>query len=129
MRNIVPADLNDVARSETLYRDAVRLGLIEDSEAAELRFFSLIEHARNYGDQPPKLLSALVRRKLWHVNQDEEEAARRRLRDHRRPEERPASPVVRGAVRIDLPETPPERAGNLLAGLLSKLRPMEHAHA
>ena len=82
MRDIREADLTEAVRSEALYLDAVKHGLIENSEAGELRFFGLIEHARCYGTKNrPGLLRALVERKRWHyVTQDDEEAARRRLK-------------------------------------------------
>ena len=123
MRDIVEADLTDDPRSEALYRDAVKLSMTDASEAAELRFFGLIEHARRYGTKNrPGLLRSLVEKKRYYVTQDDEEAARRRLKRVRFGAPVAASEEPR-AILPELPGRSPEPVGHLLESMLAALAP------
>ena len=127
MRDIVEVDLTDDARSAALLRDAVNRGLIEDSEASELRFFGLIEHARRYGTtNRPGLLRSLVENKRYYVTQDDEDEARRRLRRMKHLADPPASVRASG---VEVPERPPQAVGDMLGALLASMRQARAAHA
>ena len=99
LRDVVPADLRDTGRLLTLHAEAVGLGLVDDSESGRLKFVAAAEHARVIGTRNPSgLFVRLVRRKLWHfLTQDDEDAARLRLKRHLfgepRREELPVAPV------------------------------------
>ena len=82
IRDIREADLSDDGRAFELFRDAVDRELIEDTEAGQLRFFGLIEHARRYGTRNrPGLLRSLLERRRWHfITQDDEDLARGRIK-------------------------------------------------
>jgi hypothetical protein len=79
-------DLTDISRTLDLHRQAVAKGLVTNSERDVLRFVALAEHARQVGKaNPPGLFAALLRRQAWNfITQGEEDAARRRLREHPR---------------------------------------------
>ncbi len=82
MAHVVPADLRDVRRLEALRRGAYAKGYITGSECDRLRFFGAAEHALAIGTKNPSgLFVTMVRRGLWKfITQDDEDAARRRLR-------------------------------------------------
>jgi hypothetical protein len=77
-------DLRDVDRTLKLYDQAVARGLASPSEDGRLKFLAVAEHARAVGTtNPGGLFARLVRRGWWHfATQDDEDIARRRLRDH-----------------------------------------------
>lgn len=80
-RGVVLRDLEDGLRTEELFRQACRLGLVNAGECGRLRFFGAAEHAKRIGSlNHCGLFVSLVRRGLWHfISQADEDAARRRL--------------------------------------------------
>jgi hypothetical protein len=110
LRDVVPADLRDTGRLLTLQAEAVGLGLVDDSESGRLKFVAAAEHARVIGTRNPSgLFVRLVRRKLWHfLTQDDEDAARLRLKRHLfgepRREELSAAPLPAAAVSSVSPD-------------------------
>ena len=84
LRNVVPADLKDTGRLLDLYDQAIARGDVTTSERDRLRFVSAAEHARAIGTTNPcGLFVRLVRGGLWSfATQDDEDAARIRLRQH-----------------------------------------------
>ncbi len=84
LKNIRREDLHHFSRLERLYFEAVERGWIPTSEAAALNFISAAVKAREVGDDPVRLFVTLVRRGLWHhINQAQEDCARRALARHR----------------------------------------------
>jgi hypothetical protein len=81
IRDITEHDLTTDERTQALFEDAAARQLIEKSQAGQLRFFGLVEHARRYGTKNrPGLLRSLLTKKQWFITQDDEELARRRLK-------------------------------------------------
>jgi hypothetical protein len=82
--DVRPEDLREVGRTLELYRQAVDRKLTSPSEDGRLKFLAVAEHARAVGTvNPVGLFARLVRRGWWHfATQDDEDAARRRLREH-----------------------------------------------
>jgi hypothetical protein len=82
--HIIPEDLHDTTRLLALFTQAHNTGLIGASDADRLTFVATAEHAYVIGTtNPPGLFAHLIRHKLWHhVTQEDEDLARRRLRDH-----------------------------------------------
>lgn len=83
LRHVVQEDLRHPKRTEVLRQEAIFRKYITASEADRLKFFAAAEHARIIGSKnPPGLFAAMVRRSLWHcITQDDEDAARRKLRE------------------------------------------------
>jgi hypothetical protein len=106
LRNVVVADLKDTGRLLALYEQAVARGLVTFSERDRLRFVAAAEHARVIGTRNPcGLFVRLVRRSLWSfVTQDDEDAARVRLKRHLYGVglARESSPVSVGPPRVEL---------------------------
>ena len=84
--DVRPEDVADVGRTLELHRQAVAKGLADPSEDGRLKFLAVAEHARGFGARNPGgLFIALLRRGAWaFATQADEDAARRRLRDHLR---------------------------------------------
>ena len=82
--DVKPEDLRDAGRMLRLYSQAVARKLASPSEDGRLKFLAIAEHARAIGTvNPGGLFARLVRRGWWHfATIDDEDAARRRLRDH-----------------------------------------------
>lgn len=80
-RDVRPADLRSTAELRSLFRGAVRVGLMRACAADELRFFAAAERAASLGtSNPAGFFASVVRRGLWHViSQRDEDAARQRL--------------------------------------------------
>jgi hypothetical protein len=87
------ADLKDPARLAELHAQAVAEKLITGSENDRLQFFAAAERAKTVGSKnPPGLFIRIVRSGLWRfLSQDDEEAARRKIRALLYPEARPES--------------------------------------
>ena len=81
LRHVVPDDLRDPRRLDDLRRQALKAGLVNDSECDRLRFFAAAEHAKAIGTRNAcGLFATLVRRKLWQFStHDDEDSARRTL--------------------------------------------------
>jgi hypothetical protein len=82
--HIIPEDLHNTERLLTLFAQAHTQGLIGTSDADRLTFVATAEHAYAVGTaNSPGLFAHLIRHRLWHhVTQEDEDLARRRLRDH-----------------------------------------------
>ena len=117
--DVRPEDLRDVGRALDLHRQAVARGLADPSEAGRLRFLAVAEHARAVGTvNAPGLFARLVRRGWWHfATMDDEDTARRRLRDHLHGRPRAEAPSLarRSSFVADEPEAGPSSLGNFLA--------------
>jgi hypothetical protein len=115
--NIVEADLTSDARTQGLFEDAAARGLIEKSEAGQLRFFGLAEHARRYGTtNRPGLLRALLTKKRWWITQDDEDLARMRIKRLEMGQEAPKERRDEGKAA--------ETMGSVLARILAQARPV-----
>lgn len=80
LRRIQSVDLFRFHRAEALYFQAIERRWIPNSEAMALNFLSAVVRAREVGEDPPRLLVALVRKGLWHhITQAQEERARQAL--------------------------------------------------
>lgn len=110
LREVRPADLGDVGRTDELHRQAAARGLVGPSEADRLRVLAAAEHARAVATRNPGgLFYRLVQRNWWHLlTQADEDAAARRLRASRRAEAPPPPPMPPPPAR---PQPPPRVAG------------------
>lgn len=86
--HVVEQDLTSNERLLTLHAEAVQQGLAPEGERGELEFVALAEHARAYAtSNAPGMFAWLVRNyertAKRFITQDDEEAARRRLTEHR----------------------------------------------
>jgi hypothetical protein len=93
LKRVTLADLKDPARLAELHAQAVAEKLITGSENDRLQFFAAAERAKTVGSKnPPGLFIRIVRSGLWRfLSQDDEEAARRKIRALLYPEARPES--------------------------------------
>lgn len=93
LKRVTLADLKDPARLAELHAQAVAEKLITGSENDRLQFFAAAERAKTVGSKnPPGLFVRIVRSGLWRfLSQDDEEAARRKIRALLYPEARPES--------------------------------------
>jgi len=81
LRNVILADLSDVARLLALHQHALARGWLQGGEAAQLNVVAAAVHARRVGDTPCRLFVALLRDQRWEViTQEDEDQARRLLR-------------------------------------------------
>jgi hypothetical protein len=93
LKRVTAEDLKDPGRLAALREQAIGEGLITSSEHDRLQFFAAAERARSVGSKnPPGLFVRIVRSGLWRfLSQDDEDAARRKIRDLLYPEGRPKS--------------------------------------
>jgi hypothetical protein len=84
LAHIIPQDLSQTDRLLALFEEAQQQGIIGGSDSERLTFVATAERARLVGTTNPcGLFAQLVRRGLWHfLTQDDEEAARKRLKEH-----------------------------------------------
>lgn len=125
--NIVDEDLNQPERTEQLFADAQRRGLIGDSQADRLRFFTTVQHARSAATRPCAMLAVLARKRCWsfgnHSNEDEARRILRELDAH--PPDRSEPPAcVEASVRPACPAAhrSPESVASVMTSLLASLR-------
>ena len=79
-----PRRPGDVARLLALHQHAIARGWLQGGEAAQLNVVAAAVHARRVGDAPCRLFVALLRDQRWEViTQEDEDQARRLLREHR----------------------------------------------
>ncbi|RUL87994.1 hypothetical protein [Tautonia sociabilis] len=117
IRDVRPEDLRTLSRAEELYRQAVARGLVADTEADRLNFFSAMIRARKFREAP-RIFMGIVRRRLWHhitlAEEDEARAALARLRARAEAADqaacRPAPPCPAGG--------PPPRGRGAREGLV-----------
>ena len=84
IRDVQREDLFSFTRMETLYRQAVRAGLAEASEAGALNFLAAACRAREVEGEAPKIFMGIVRKRLWkHITQADEDRALSALRKYR----------------------------------------------
>jgi hypothetical protein len=69
---------------ESLYWQAEAQGFIRHSESTVLSFLAAAVRAREVGDDPPRVFTAIIRRGLWsHISGPQEDYARRALARYR----------------------------------------------
>jgi len=85
IRNVQSADLRDTDRLLELHRQALEARLCPNARLSELDFLALANRARNRGHKPGALFSWYLRQsKTEYITDSDEDAARARLRQHRR---------------------------------------------
>jgi hypothetical protein len=79
LKNILPADLLDRERLESLFRQAVDRKWVRPCESDKLNFFAAAIRARNTSARDPvRVFVTLVKRRQWsHVTQAQEDEGRR----------------------------------------------------
>ncbi len=85
LKNIAREDLENITRTEALYRKAVRAGWLVPSEANALNWIGAAIRAKTVkGGDSVGIFVTIVRKKLWHyVTQEQEDRAVRALKRHR----------------------------------------------
>ena len=118
LNRIIPEDLHRFDRMESLHRQVIARGWINDSEAMALNFLAAAVRAREHGQDPARLFVAIVRQGLWsHITQAQEEQARRALARFR--EDNPDRFRARSQTQVsrDSMSSPRERGGVISARL------------
>lgn len=84
IRDVKPEDLKSTGRTLELHVQAARAGLVTDSEADRLKVVAAAEHALAVATtNAPGLFATVLRKGLFgFLTQDDEDAARRRIREH-----------------------------------------------
>lgn len=102
IHDIKPEDLKDTGRTLELHAQAVKLGAVTDSEAGRLRVVAAAEHALAVATtNAPGLFATILRDNLFRfLTQDDEDAARRRIREHLYPPSAPAEPRINDDARL-----------------------------
>lgn len=84
IRNIIPEDLRSFGRVEILFFQAIKKGLIENSEAAAINFLGAAARANNVSGNPVRIFMGIIKRKLWkNISNADEERALSALRKYR----------------------------------------------
>jgi hypothetical protein len=84
IRNIKLQDLVSFSRTEELYRQGVRQGLVRHSESQALSWIGAAVRAKSAAGDQVRIFAGIVRRGLWHhITQDEEDRARKALLRYR----------------------------------------------
>ena len=73
LRNVILADLGDVARLLALHQQAIARGWLQGGEAAQLNVVAAAVHARRVGLAPCRLFVTLLRDRRWEVITQEDE--------------------------------------------------------
>jgi hypothetical protein len=103
-----------------LHAQAVERGLCNGSEAVRLRVLALAEHAAAVGSRNPAgLFASLLRKKLWgYATADDDDAARKRLRNHLHQRQRDIrANLPECAIEVRQPTREPSRLAVLMAQL------------
>ncbi len=80
LRDVTDEDLRCFTRTEVLYWQAVRQGVIRHSETNALNWLSAAVRARSVPGDPVRVFLGIVRKELWaHITHEQEERARRAL--------------------------------------------------
>ena len=80
LRHVVAADLTSASRTAGLFCEAVRVGLVSDTQSERLRFFAAAERAKRLAQNPGGFFLSILRKGLWHhISDQDEEPARRVL--------------------------------------------------
>jgi len=84
VKDVQTEDLKQTGRTLELHAQAVRLGVLKDSEQDRLRVVAAAEHALAVATaNAPGLFATILRNNLFRfLTQDDEDAARRRIREH-----------------------------------------------
>lgn len=122
--HVVEEDLRSTERLLVLHSEAIAAGLAPGGERGELEFVALAEHALGYATRnAPGLFAWLVKHgRFTFITQDDEDAARRRLRETRFGAEAKAAPPSRCDGVGSSPASEPAFAGSLLTELLAGVR-------
>lgn len=138
LKHLESCDLERTERLLVLHQHACSAGLASKSEAGELAFVALAEHAKRYGTRnPPGLFMALLKRQAFHfITGDDEDQARTRLIELRERSthrvgdgrgERAAREefTIRPGLTVNVPRRIKEASpiGNILQGLVGQIRP------
>lgn len=109
LSNIQPEDLVNVGRTDLLFEEAARLGLVKRSTAGRLQFHAAAARALRVGSRNPcGLFAAIVRRGLWSfISQIDEDLALKELR------------VAGGVGLLEMVDTN-SRTGDSATGLMSR---------
>ena len=101
LRRLQVAELQDADKLATRWAAAVRMGLVQESEADRLRFYGAAVHALRVASRNPcGLFATVVRRKLWgYLSQADEDQARALLRSADRRNGPEAAAADRGRMR------------------------------
>lgn len=84
IRDVRAEDLNSFGRVEELYRQAVRIGLIEQTEANAINFIGAAARASRVEGDTPRIFMGIVRKRLWsNINQGDEDRALAALKRYR----------------------------------------------
>ena len=95
LRNVILADLSDVARLLALHQHAIARGWLKGGEAAQLNAVAAAVHARRVGEAPCRLFVALLRDQRWEVmTQEDEDQACALLRLYRDGPQRRCVPEI-----------------------------------
>ncbi len=102
LREVTLADLGDVGRLLALHQQARARGWLRGGEAEQLNVVAAAVHARRVGQAPCRLFVALLRDRRWEmITQEDEDQARRLLREHADgPRRRLGPPAARPAVPL-----------------------------
>ena len=85
IRDVRVEDLRSFGRVEELYRQAVKIGLIEASEAGVVNFISAAVRATKVEGDAPRVFIGILKKKLWNfITQGDEDRALGALRKYRR---------------------------------------------
>jgi len=113
LRDIQPDDLRRPARLEELYRQAVKAGWIDRSEASVRNFASAALRATRTGGRAAAIFVGIVRKGLWHhITQEQESRALAVLRRFRERHARDFGSDDSGKEMLD------ERLSDLVASAL-----------
>jgi hypothetical protein len=84
IRDVRTEDLRSFGRVEELYRQAVKIGLIEASEAGVVNFISAAVRATKVEGDAPRVFIGILKKKLWNfITQGDEDRALGALRKYR----------------------------------------------
>jgi hypothetical protein len=96
LRDVSREDLEHFSRTEALYRQAVRSGMLADSEASFLNWVAAAVRAKTVAARDPvRVFMGIVRRGLWtHITGADEDRARSAINRYRASTMEPTSPSV-----------------------------------
>lgn len=96
IRDVSREDLEHFSRTEALYRQAVRSGMLADSEASFLNWVAAAVRAKSVAARDPvRVFMGIVRRGLWtHITGADEDRARSAINRYRASAMEPTCPSV-----------------------------------
>ena len=76
IREVTREDLGHFSRMEALYFQAIKQGLIQQSEANAVNFLAASIRAKEIAGDGPRVFMGIIKRQLWqHITQDQEQRA------------------------------------------------------